>query len=170
MIREWLVSTSIKTRIAIGIVLMGGALSILLIFFALQESRPYPLAAGDSIASWNFKGALSDGGKGETSTKGEIVRLKQLLGKGNEYELYVGIASQFVLLGDGKSAYLYLSKAIESDPKKGLAYFNMGHLMEQLGALHTARTAYDTAVQREPDNTLYRSYRDVFTSQHPLRK
>ena len=140
---DWLHGMSIKVWIALGIVVLGGILSIGLIFLAMNAPEPYPLAQSDTIASWSFKGALADRGANETATKSEIVRLKQMLGKGtNDYELLVGTASQFILLGDGKSAYRYLSKAIETDPEKGLAYFNMGHLMEQLGALATAKSAY----------------------------
>ena len=171
MIREWLTKTSTPVRIALGVVLLGGMLSLLLIFFAVTRPDPYPLASGDSVTTWSFKGALADGGKGETATKEEILKLKGLLGKStNDYEVLVGIASQFVLLGDGKSAYLYLSKAVESNPQKGLAYFNMGHLMEQLGAVETARSAYTQAVEAEPASTVYRSYLVVFTSSYPKRK
>lgn len=170
MIAQWLRESSLKVRVALGVVIVGGVFFLGLLLVALTAQGPYPLAPSDTISSWTFAGAYQDGGKNEVAVKSEIVRLKKLLGGDTQdYEILVGIASQFVLIGDGKSAYLYLSKAIEENPNKGLAYFNLGHLMEQLGAIETARTAYTKAVQVEPENTVYRSYKAVFILAHPAK-
>ena len=168
MIKEWFAHTTVPVRIALGVVMVGSLLVLTLTYGVARAPEAYPLAQGESISSWNFKGAYQDGGIHEKEARDEIDRLKGLVDKGeNRYELLVAISSQQLLLGDGKSAFLYLSKAIELEPKKGLAYFNMGHLLEQLGALESARAAYTKAVAVEPTASEYRSYLTVFTSRHP---
>lgn len=171
MVREWISRMTVPVRIALGTLIVSGAFFLVFIFFAVHSSQPYALISGESISNWNFKGAYQDGGVHQAAVEKEIVRLKSLLGTGsNDYELLVGIASQFVLLGDGKSAYLYYSKAIDTNPKKGLSYFNMGRLMEQEGAIETARAAYIQAVTVEPNTPDFRSYLAVFTKAHPQAK
>lgn len=112
------------------------------------------IAKGDSIASWSFKGAYADRPDLIAKAEYEIERLSGLLDKG-EYTnmiLYVSIANQYGLLGDGKYEYEYLGYAIEEGgATTGLPWHNLGVLMERLGALQTARIAYEkaTIVQSE---------------------
>ena len=128
----------------------------------------YKVAEEDHISSWTWKGVYQDGAQKEADVRDEITKLKALLGKGGvgDYDIYVGIASEYELLGDGKSAYQYLSRAIEKDPKRGLAYMNMGHLMEVMGAFVTAHKAYDAAVAAEPNNPIYQTARQNFLIHH----
>ena len=118
-----------------------------------------PLAGGDGIASWDFKGPYLDGGTLETGAREEIARLEGLLGSGKftDYEIYVSIANQYELLGDGRSAYNYFGKAIEMDTagNTGLAWHNLGVLLSRLVALQTARTAYEKATLVEPQISSY---------------
>lgn len=158
--------------LAVVMVLVGAAA-----FFALplligsSKAVGYPIDPADHISSWSWQGAYADGGAKEDETNKEIASLKGGIGdKGaSAYDTYVGIASEYELLGDGKNAYRYLSKAIALKPSRGIAYLNMGHLMEELGALVTARGAYDQAVAAELDNELFRSARSNFLIQHPAK-
>ena len=153
------------TSFALAVIVVGGVLFIALPLIA--PAHAYPLAPGDSIVSWNWKGAYQDGGADEQKTQAEIQRLSGQLGNGKDYELYVGIASEYELLGEGHRVYEYLSRAIAKDGKRGLAYMNMGHLMEILGAFRTARNAFDAAIAAEPGNPLYVSARTDFVARHP---
>ncbi len=140
--KQWLVA-GISFFVA---VLAAGA-----IWFSSMRSaqHPLPLAGGDSIAFWNFKGPYLDGGTLETRAREEIARLEGLLGSGKftDYEIYVSIANQYELLGDWRSAYNYFGKAVREDSagNTGLAWHNLGVLLSRLGALQTARIAYEKA-------------------------
>jgi len=119
---------------------------------ASVTSGPFPINKKDTIASWNFKGAYTGNDTFIAKANADIVLLKGLLGKGqyDDYDLYIGMGNDYVLLGDGKSAYQNYNRAINIHPKKGLAYANVGHLMIQLGAYATAADAYATATAVEP--------------------
>lgn len=129
----------------------------------------FPMADGDTVSTWTFTGPYADGGEKEAQVKAEIARLSKELGKGTyaDYDLLVGIATQHELLGNGKEAYDYLSRAIRKDSKKGIAYFNLGHLMEGFGAYQTAGRAYKKATESEPEVVAYRLAFDAFVSRHP---
>jgi len=113
----------------------------------------FPIAQGDVIASWNYAGYLNDNGPLEAGALKQIAELKSQLGKDNDYMLYISLAQEYDHLGDGKSAYEYLSRDIALDTKKttGVGWNNMGVLMEKLGAYHTARIAHAEAVKIQPD-------------------
>lgn len=119
-----------------------------------QNSNLLPIAAGDSIESWDFQGSHNDG-PNEQKVRDEITRLEAALRDAEteptDYVLYVSMANQYVLLGDGKAAYNNLGKALAIDPDKtGMAWHNMGALLERLGAFETARIAYARAVDAQP--------------------
>lgn len=162
-------------RIALIVVLVGGALFLVLPLVVPGGAgigNGYTISKSDHISSWSWHGAYADGAQKEADTKAEIGRLKGLIGKKTtpDYDLYVGIASEYELLGDGKSAYNYLSKAISVDPKRGIAYMNMGHLMDELGALTTAHAAFDAAVTAEPGSVVYQAARQDFLIHHTTIK
>lgn len=119
--------------------------------------RPVPtlpsIAKGDTIASWDFIGAYADNPELIAKANAEITRLLGLIGKGSypDVSLYVAIANQYELLGDGKQQYDYLGRAIKvAGDTSGLPWHNLGVLMERLGALKTARAAYDKAALIQP--------------------
>ncbi len=76
------------------------------------------------------------------------MKLTGLIGKGqyDDYDLYDGIANDYSMLGDGRTAYQYYNHAIQIHPTKGLAYANLAHFMNALGAYRTAADAYAKAV------------------------
>lgn len=118
-----------------------------------QTAYQFSLVSGETIASWSFADSYKDGGTLEASRYAEIVRLLKLLHTGTftNYELYVSIANQYELLGDGGQEFIYLNKALAIDSTKtGLAWHNMGKLLERLGAYKSARVAYDRMVEAQP--------------------
>lgn len=149
---------------ALCVVIILGIVLIAIPVFVGSGASGYPLAAGETVASWKLSGA----GTNVAVTNKEIARLKGLIGKAGvpDYDLYVGIASEYELLGDGKTAYQYFSKAIAVDPSRGLAYYNLGHLLEGLGALKTARSAYEAAAKAEPTVSVYQEAVTQFDTRH----
>lgn len=126
---------------------------------SVQTPAPKPvpelpsIAKGDTIASWTFTGTYANNPELIAKADAEIARLKELVGKGAypNISLYVGIANQYELLGDGKQEYDYLSRAIgEGGESAGLPWHNLGVLMERLGALQSARVAYQKATLVQP--------------------
>ena len=111
-----------------------------------KEPASFSLVPGDTVTSWDFAGTRKDGGQLEAAVRADITRLKGLLNSGtySNYELYVSIANQYEMLGDGGKEYEYLNYALAIDSTKtGLAWHNMGKLLERLGAYNSARVAYD---------------------------
>ena len=120
----------------------------------------FSLVPGDEPASWYFVGTYSDGGQLEARADAEIERMKNFLNSGTftNYELYVSIANQYELLGDGKQQYTYLNYALAIDSTKtGLAWHNMGKLLEKLGSYKSARVAYDRMIQVQPTSQYIRA-------------
>lgn len=132
--------------------------------------RPFPINSADTIASWNFKGAYTGNSTLISKADSDSVHLTSLLGKGqyDDYDLYIGIGNDANLTGDGKAAYDAYNRAIAIHPDKGLAYANLGHLFDELGAYHTAADAYAKAVAVEPSVLEYHIERLSFlTRQFP---
>mgnify|MGYP001571762537 FL=1 len=145
-----------------NVILAGLAIAVLAgsAWWFTQNSftHPLPLSEGDKIESWDLDGTYKDGGELEKKANDQIVRLQGFLGGDQsgkdddptDYELRVGIANQYELLGDGKRAYEHLGRALVIDSlHTGLAWHNLGALMVKLNALQTARTAYAKAVEAQ---------------------
>ncbi len=120
-------------------------------------SHPLPLAEGDRIASWDFRGAYADNPELTAKAQSEILRLSGLLitATSSKMILSVGVANQYELLGDGKKQYEYLGRAIRADVENGLPLHNLGVLMERLGAYKTARIAYEKSTLVQPGLKFY---------------
>ncbi len=132
--------------------------------------RPFPINASDAIASWSFKGAYSGNDTLIAQANADSAHLEGLLGKGqyDDYDLYLGIGNDNNLMGDGKVAYQYFNRSISIHPQKGLAYANLAHLMDELGAYYTAADAYAKAVAVEPGMLEYHIERLTYlTRQFP---
>lgn len=121
------------------------------------DTNPLPLANGYSIASWEFKGAYTGNSELVAKAQSEIKRFSELLATATSSAmiLSVGIANQYELLGDGKNQYDYLERAIQASPDNGLPWHNLGVLMERLGALRTAKIAYEKSTLVQPEWKLY---------------
>ncbi len=114
---------------------------------------PFTLVAGETVASWDFVGTHKDGGQLEAKVRADIARLNGLISTGevSRYEVYVSLANQYHLLGDGGKEYEFLGYALAIDASHtGLAWNNMGKLLERLGAYKSARVAYDNMVKAQP--------------------
>ncbi len=162
--KQWIV-------VGLGFAIVAGAAS----YYGWQNRtlpNPLPLTSGDSIVSWDFKGVYLDGGTLEAKARGAIVRLEGLLGSGEftDYELYVSIANQYELLGDGRNAYEYFGRAVREDTANntGLAWHNLGVLLARLGALETARIAYEKAAEIQPIQQYLNALED-FKAAHPAQ-
>ncbi len=114
----------------------------------------FALVQGETVSSWDFAGSHNDGGQLEARVRAEIEKLKGLIsnpGDVTKYEIYISIANQYELLGEGQQEFVYLNYALGIDGKStGLAWHNMGKLLERLGAYKSARTAYDAMVNAQP--------------------
>ena len=96
--------------------------------------------------------------------------MKGLMGSPDftKYELYVSIANQYELLGDGKQEFTYLNYALAIDSTKtGLAWHNMGKLLERLGAYKSARVAYDRMVQAQSTSQYIRARLEFLQAHMP---
>lgn len=137
--------------------LIGGAWYAWPHISRFSEIEPYPfeLRGGDAVASWSFQGAYTDKPELIQKALDKIEQSKGLLGSEGDdvtdYELYVSIANQYELMGDGANELLYLRKALAVDAEAtGLAWHNMGVLLERLKAYTTARFAFEQAVKAQP--------------------
>lgn len=101
--------------------------------------------------SWNFEGPYSVTEELLEVAHNERERLEGLLGNEefSEYDVQVGIAGQYTLVGEGKKAYEHLLKAIELNDARSLAYGNLGHLLGKVGARESAKRAYEMALDRD---------------------
>ncbi|MCX6788208.1 MAG: hypothetical protein NT108_03550 [Candidatus Kaiserbacteria bacterium] len=130
----------------------------------------FPINSADTIISWSFKGTYSGNEGLIAKATADSAYLKGLLGKGkyDDYDLYVGIGNNDGSVGDGAGAYQNYNRAIALDPGRPLAYANLGHLMDQLGAYHTAAAAYAKAVMLAPSIAQYRNAQlDFLTQRFP---
>ncbi|MHB8660826.1 MAG: tetratricopeptide repeat protein [Minisyncoccota bacterium] len=129
--------------------------------------QSFPINASDTIASWSFKGAYAGNSTLIAQADTDIAKLTGFLGKGtyDDYDLYNGIANDYASLGNGTTAYQYYNRSIRIHPNKGLAYTNLAHLMNELGAYHTAADAYAKAVEVQPSMLEYHLERLAYLTQ-----
>ncbi len=137
---------------------------------AAEKSLSLTINPADTIVSWNFAGGAVGNDVSIKKAKDEIVRLNSLLGTGefSDYLLYVSIANQYNLLGDGASEFEFLKKAIALDSlTTGLAWHNAGQLFTRLGAYKTARTAFERAVAAQPIAQYHQALLYFLKAQYP---
>ena len=131
--------------------------------------NPLPIAKGDVVSSWNFVGAYTNNPELIAKADVEIKRITDLLGKGTytDMSIYVGIANQYELIGDGKKQYDFLIQAVkDGGTTSGLPWHNLGVLMERLDALETARIAYEKATLVQQQFKFYHyAYLEFITKQ-----
>ena len=134
-------------------------------YYASRSRIPsFPINSADTIPSWNFKGAYGGNEILVAQANKDIEHLQSLIGKGqyDDYDLYIGQANDYGLLGDGVKAYDYYNRAVAVHKDKGLAYANIGHLFDELGAYHTAADAYAKAASVEAGQIEYHLERLTF--------
>lgn len=154
----------------IGAAIVAGVAAGMWYYAAEKGVQAFPINPADTIASWSFKGAYAGNATLIQNANADRAHLKSLLGKGqyDDYDLYIGIGNDDNLIGDGSGAYENYDRAIALYPDQGLAYTNLGHLMDELGAYHTAADAYAKAVAVQPSVLEYHLERLAFlTRQFP---
>lgn len=155
-----------KITLVIGIIIL--LIGVASWVFINSKSHPFPLEEGDKIDSWHYEGVHKDGGDSDGQVHMEIERLKKLIDTGEftNYTIYISIANQYHLLGEGEKEYYYLGKAVALDSEgTGLAWHNMGQLLTRLGALQSARKAFDNMVNAQP-TVFYQTVRLDFLKQY----
>lgn len=167
-------SPYVKVLAGVAVLVLVIGLGVLGWQYQKSHSVPaFPISKADTISSWSFKGAYTGNDTLVAQANADIAHLTGLLGKGeyDDYDLYNGMGNDDLLLGDGSGAYAAYNKSISIHPDKGLAYTNMGHLMDVLGAYETAAAAYAKAVAVEPGQLQYHLMRlDFLTKRLPTDK
>jgi tetratricopeptide (TPR) repeat protein len=137
-------------------------------FSARKNTQTISIDPQDSISSWSFTGADTGNDVNTAKTNADITKLTALIGTGKypDYDIYVAMAQDYDFLGDGKNEYQSLEKAIAADPTRGVAWDNIGVLMEKLGALNTARDAYAKAVAIQPTVGMFQEAQLQFLTAH----
>ena len=162
--KHWIIT------VGIGVAVVAGAGAGVWYYTAKTSIPAFPINPADTIISWNFKGAYTGNTTLLAQANADSAHLKSLLGKGqyDNYDLYIGIGDDDNLTGNGSGAYANYDRAIAIYPNQGLAYANLGHLMDELGAYHTAADAYAKAVAVQPSVLEYHLERLAFlTRQFP---
>ena len=162
-----------KKRIMVG---TGIAVVIVVAWFAVLKPgvpviSPFviPMADGEQVLTWDFQGAYTDNPELMAKADADIVRLTGLLGskQHSDYTLYVSIANQYGLKGDGKNELAYLEKALAVSTTTGLAWHNAGQLLAHLGAYKTARMAFERAATVQPIIQYQRAMVDFLLAHFP---
>lgn len=143
--------------VGIALILIGAGTHY---YLARVRTYSFPINSADTISSWSFKGAYAGNDTLLAQAAADSNKLKGLLGQQkttdyDDYDLYIGMGNDANLAGDGKTAYADYGKAAAIHPGKGLAYANLGHLFDELGAYRTAADAYAKAVAVEPAQIEY---------------
>ncbi len=109
----------------------------------------------DSIVSWSTNVLATEYIKKQIQKN--IFSLSSKIGsdKKNNYNLLIQIAQDYELLSDGKSAYSFYTLAAKEKPSNGLAFSNIGNLMQKLGAYNTAHNAYAESVRLSSSVEVY---------------
>ena len=163
MIKKQWVMALIGTVVVVGVGFGGW-------YYVSHRVAPFPINSTDTISSWTFKGVYTGNDTLIAQAAADVEKLTALLGTGeyDDYDLYIGMGNDANLIGDGKTAYQAYNKAISIHPSKGLAYANLAHLMDQLGAYSTAADAYAQAVAVESPQLEYHVERlNYLTRQFP---
>lgn len=150
MKKKFLIPLGVLVLLSIGIAM---ALSINNI---KNVETVFALAPEDTPA-WDFQGVYKGDTVLEERAQTDIEKLKAMEGNdiATRYDIQIGLAQQYEMLGDGKTAYNHLLNAIKIDDKRSLAYANLGVLLGRVGARESAKIAYERALDRD-DNVINR--------------
>lgn len=152
----------------IGGAVVAAAVAVAGVWYTRQAAHPVPLSPEDTVESWTIP--ASHTGEAVQKVHDDIVRFKGMVGEGEftDYELYVTIANLYELVGEGENAYNYYGKALKIDTETtGLAWHNLGQLMDKLGAYHTARYAFKKATDAEPLLQYHMAYLEFLKERMP---
>jgi len=137
----------------VGISLAVAVVLGIAIFTAVQvgnKTEPvFTLVEGER-PTWDFEGIFEASEELILRAETEQERLRGLLGSDeiSEYDIHVGVAEQYSLLGEGKNAYNELLVAINLDETRYLAFMNLGNLLGKVKAPKSAKIAYEMGLDR----------------------
>ena len=119
-----------------------------------RNTNPLKIDFRDKNISWKIASA---GASVKKDMQNKIIDLSKKIGTDiyPNYDIYIQIARDYTLTGEGENAYDFYILAVKDSPQKGLAFNNLGDLLARVGAYHTAHTAFAKAVIVEPSVELY---------------
>ena len=136
--------------IVVAVLVLVGAVAFVGYKVFLQQpgwptSSHFSLAEDPTTINWNFPAVTNDA----DTVERQIERIKNTSDI-DAYEKAISLGEEYRLLGEGDKAYTYILQAVDLEPNKSLPYLNLGTLLEKVGALDSARSAYERAVTVEP--------------------
>jgi tetratricopeptide (TPR) repeat protein len=113
---------------------------------------------GNEIINWDFAGAYANN---DNAVKKALLEVERLLADMDEayteYDTALSVGNQYYYIGDGENAFEYYKKAIISETSgSGLAWYNMGNLLNRIGAHESSRYSYEQALELK-ENYSYRN-------------
>lgn len=119
-----------------------------------DSEEVFSLVSGERPV-WDISGIYEGNKELEARAQNEIEKLNSLRDSAefSEYDIEIGIAQQYELLGNGERAYQHLLAAIEINPARSLAYSNLGVLLGKAGARESAKVSFEMALDRDDNVT-----------------
>lgn len=154
--RSWIVG------VVVVLVILGIA------WWYTRTPNLFPVSASDNLTSWTIP--VNVDATSTAAFKAQIATLKSYVGTTTypTSDIYIGIANEYGLLGDGKSAYQYYLKALNASSTEAVTYDNLGALFARLYATTTATRAYAKAIALDPSEALFQiSYLNYLTQVAP---
>jgi tetratricopeptide (TPR) repeat protein len=149
----------------VAVVVIAGAA----LWYFTQAPTSFAISPEDQPISWSLP-LPQDAASSTPRLTAQIASLSKLLGQGQypDDDIQIGIANDYVLIGDGHSAYRAYERAIMASSTNALVYENLGGLFARLYATSTALRAYAKAVEIAPGQTLFQlSYLDYLAQVSP---
>jgi len=139
-----------KAGISLGVAVVLIIAIVAAIQVGNKSQATFTLVEGERPA-WDFEGSYETSGELTLRAETERERLETLLGSGEfpDYDIYVGIAQQHLLLGEGKKSYENLIIAVGENKARSLAFMNLGGLLGKVGAPESGKTAYEMGLDRD---------------------
>jgi len=142
-----------KVLIIILVILITGSS-----YFFLKNNNVDKLNLSESeISSLNSAPVFYESESQKTAVNNVIEQYSADIGKNKtgyaDYYLYVSIAQQYMLLGEGENAMKYFYLAIKDDPERSLPYSKAAGLLARAGLLDLAEQNYEKVVEVEPQST-----------------
>tara|TARA_B100000745_G_scaffold299388_1_gene250115 strand:- start:1997 stop:2584 length:588 start_codon:yes stop_codon:yes gene_type:complete len=145
-----------KAGISLGVAVVLAVAIFAAVQVGNKTEAAFSLVEGERPV-WDFEGSYEASEELTLRAETERERLESLLGSGEfpDYDIYVGVAGQYLLLGEGKKSYEYLLTAIKENEARSLAYMNLGGLLGKVGAPESGKVAYEMGLDRD-DNVQHR--------------
>ena len=139
-----------KFGLSFGVVIVLIIAIVVAVQMGDKTNEAFALVEGERPV-WDFEGPFEATPELKERAKTERERLEKLLGKGefSDYDIEIGIAEQYALVGEGEEAYEHLLNAIMLSEVRSLAFVNLGTLLGKVGAPKSAKIAFEMALDRD---------------------